>query len=429
MDGITEKVVSVTSVETTSAIYPAENELEGKGWYEGSINVMTGVEEDGPSVYISDDYQLPLGGSSNDISYLYYSIQSGGSFTVKRNNGDILYIDDSCTYGKVVEINNIDILEANPSIKIKIDNLNYGIELYEGHHNELRDATFADGAISYEDGRQISSYTQERSDYIQVLPGTYTYMYPENSSFNVAVYDYGKGFKRFYSSLSGHGTFTVDYYGYIRIVKTRHSNKPYIGEDVITIPKNNLVFTEHKYRRTGTVSAYENTTYSYYFHGSGYIYYYDINLNYLGYYATSENSQTGIASGTITTKPNTRFMRFVVKTEDTSGYIYIQNYDSVFYLDREQYKILNPITTSGERIGIYPLTKKFSDIADETYEEYLIALKEKQANIKTEENRMSVLLGDMLKDGRWQDSNYISGDEKRLYDDALYMHRLLFYVS
>lgn len=166
--------------------------------------------------------------------------------------------------------------------------------------------------------------------------------------------------------------------------------------------------------RSTNLRVWENTLYEYNLPAQTYAVFYTISLAYI-----SNLSLTGASSstGTFTTPPNTRYVRFVSNTIPT-GYVRVNGYDSKFYINDKPYNILTPVTTGGELIGINTLTKKFADLADKTYGEDLVMLRTTQDEIKTRDNALSDSLGDMLKDGRWQDSNYIKGDEKRLYDET-----------
>lgn len=175
--------------------------------------------------------------------------------------------------------------------------------------------------------------------------------------------------------------------------------------------------------RTGTIRVWEDTRYNYDLPDGTFVHYYDVNLRYLGV-----NGLSG--EGSFVTMPQTRYIRFTTNVQQPGGYVHIENYDNVFYINEEQYSILAPVYTDlanvpedQELIGIDPLMKKFADLADKTYEEDLTALRNAQTHIKEQENLLSDSLGDMLKDGRWQDANYIYGDEQRLYKDAMTMFK------
>lgn len=166
--------------------------------------------------------------------------------------------------------------------------------------------------------------------------------------------------------------------------------------------------------RSTNLRVWENTLYEYNLPAQTYAVFYTISLAYISNLSLTGSSGS---TGTFTTPPNTRYVRFVSNTIPT-GYVRVNGYDSKFYINDKPYNILTPVTTGGELIGINTLTKKFADLADKTYGEDLVMLRTTQDEIKTRDNALSDSLGDMLKDGRWQDANYIKGDEKRLYDET-----------
>ena len=171
--------------------------------------------------------------------------------------------------------------------------------------------------------------------------------------------------------------------------------------------------------RSGTIRVYESKQYSYSLPLNSAIYFYDVNLKFLSALSVG-------GTGTFTTPARTRFIRLGSPVQNPNGYVRITNYNTEFYINQEFYTILNPVNPSAdpnELIGINPLMEKFADLADQTYITYLGTLLASQEVITTSTNTLTENLCDMIKDGRWQDSNYVTGDEKRLYDDTMDMLR------
>lgn len=320
--------------------------------------------------------------------------------------------------------------------------------------NELADRLFYPGSIYTDGTEQRADTIYYRTSYIPVNVDLYSYLLPPDST--IYFYDENYDYQRYIyiSDTSEHpslraGTFNVTDSSYIRLVVPNTSTVQYIIEGPVTIvdimddaeierltSESNNILNDRPFvygsmdsngrdsnvdsYRTYSIPAYENTTYEYFLPAKSRVFYYDINLRFISFDSLTD----GEASGTFVTPPNTSYMRFVCGVNDlTNYYVHIQNYDKIFYKDREAYTILDHIKDYGEIIGITPLVKKFADVADDTYSECLPALLDAQEAAKTQENSLASELGDMLKDGRWQDSNYIKGDEKRLYDDAMYMHK------
>ena len=174
---------------------------------------------------------------------------------------------------------------------------------------------------------------------------------------------------------------------------------------------------ENRYR-SNSIRVWENTVYEYDLPANSSCMFYDISLGYIsGLALTSEAGQ-----GVFTTPAQTRYVRIVSSAVPT-GYLRTQGYNTKFYINEKPYIILSGFTGDGELLGINPLTKKFSELSDETYAVDLPALQEAQKQIRLHDASLTDHLGDMLKDGRWQDSSYIVGDEDRLYDDAMDMLR------
>lgn len=68
--------------------------------------------------------------------------------------------------------------------------------------------------------------------------------------------------------------------------------------------------------------------------------------------------------------------------------------------------------------GIEPLMDRFRILVEQIYEIDKPALEEAQAVVTKSENDMNSALGDLLREGYWQKSDYVDGDEDRLYADA-----------
>lgn len=74
--------------------------------------------------------------------------------------------------------------------------------------------------------------------------------------------------------------------------------------------------------------------------------------------------------------------------------------------------------------GIYDLTRDAVAIA-RTLEEHRVAYRDAVTNTNNTENTFAENMGDMLRDGYWQDSSYVVGQELNLYTDALKTHEVM----
>lgn len=134
-------------------------------------------------------------------------------------------------------------------------------------------------------------------------------------------------------------------------------------------------------------------------------------------------------NGTMTTPNNCRFMRFVYNPtannympSDIQKYLNVAalSKDNAFVVDEKEYLILpQPSVGSGELKGIIPLTGKFLATADEAFLSAKVIMEQAQAHVKELESRLVNDLGEMYREGYWQKSDYVDGDEEKLYNDAL----------
>lgn len=83
------------------------------------------------------------------------------------------------------------------------------------------------------------------------------------------------------------------------------------------------------------------------------------------------------------------------------------------------YFILNDIKGSGKLKGIIPFVEDFYNLSELYYTVYIKEIKEYQDASKQLDNSLSDTLGEMLREGYLQKSNYVKGDEEKLYCDGL----------
>ena len=119
------------------------------------------------------------------------------------------------------------------------------------------------------------------------------------------------------------------------------------------------------------------------------------------------------------TPANTNFIRIVCPTKPTENHwLHVKGYDSCFFIDKIQYKILN-CQSEGDRKGIYYLMDKFIELSDRAYLVDLVNLRIAQSYINQANINLASILGDMYREGYWQKNDYVEGDEYKLYVDAL----------
>jgi hypothetical protein len=120
-----------------------------------------------------------------------------------------------------------------------------------------------------------------------------------------------------------------------------------------------------------------------------------------------------------TTPNHTTHVRIVSPTEiQSSNYFRVLNYDKVFFSGNNMYTILDS-TGAGERLGMTYLMDKFIDLAHQAYEVKLPLLQSKQQEITDMNLDLANTLGDIYREGYWQENSYVEGDEAKLYFDSL----------
>ena len=167
------------------------------------------------------------------------------------------------------------------------------------------------------------------------------------------------------------------------------------------------------YNRSYSLPVYPNLTYQF----SG------INGGAKLYFYTLKHDFISCASVTlpraVTIPNNTRYIR-VTSTESLNALdAHIPEYATAVIANDETYYYAGASTGSGLLKGLVPLVDSFWRYADATYITYYDGMSEAQANYAAYENAMKNALGDLIREGDWQDNNYVDGDEQKLYEDAL----------
>lgn len=202
-----------------------------------------------------------------------------------------------------------------------------------------------------------------------------------------------------------------------------------------SISTTGLDISNDEYYRSGYVRVYAGVSHKCNVPADTILYYYDQNKTFLK--RESQPSGEGtfvppVASDipqTIQTvdeyKAEAYWMRIIFKEDDLNGFVngtyyaQLNGYETRFVVNDKLYEVLDDFTGEGEQLGIDPLMPKFGALADETYGTLLDALEAAQNAIKEANLSITDVLGDMLREGYWQDNNYAEGDEDRLYKDAM----------
>lgn len=207
----------------------------------------------------------------------------------------------------------------------------------------------------------------------------------------------------------------------------------YIGDE----RKNGTDMITDRFFRTNYVSIWPNEAYDYRLPEGSFIVLYDANRNYLGY--VDNLHEEGSFSTTVDAKysdvvnpsgyanfKKAEYMKLVVPAEngeaqiDDDSYIHLSGYTNYCFYQDQKYEILSSIThDENEPVGINTLIKQFKELSDELYTEALPRLQDAQQVIKDENAKQVEVLGDIYREGWWQDSSYVEGDEQRMYKDAM----------
>lgn len=192
--------------------------------------------------------------------------------------------------------------------------------------------------------------------------------------------------------------------------------------------------------RSNFIPIWPNETYVYSLpQDTCFIVLYDANRNYLssilnlvsqGEFSTSvETEYSEIVDPHSYAKYKlAKYMKIVVPntaaTEDemkSTYYIRLKEHNKCVFYDEKKYQILEPVTYSEneEPTGINVQLRKFRDLTDKLYNEDIPALNTAQKAIIDANNDQAEVLGDILREGFWQDDSYVQGDEERLYNDCL----------
>ena len=124
------------------------------------------------------------------------------------------------------------------------------------------------------------------------------------------------------------------------------------------------------------------------------------------------------------TDGNMRYARLIVSGQPAdfnvaTHRIYALHWDTGIVIEEKEYLPLSPIEKSGDVKGLIEDYGKFGEYADLVYQTYYGTVKAAQDHVKQLESDMTDSLGDILREGYWQDDSYVDGDESKLYDDAL----------
>lgn len=172
---------------------------------------------------------------------------------------------------------------------------------------------------------------------------------------------------------------------------------------------NNVLVDRGEKHISSNISVYENTQYEASLPAGTKILFFDSNRKLLG--ATN--------TFTFTTPRNTMNIKLVCnQIPSATHFLRVVGFASTFFVKNVMYKVLSA-QPSGERHGITYLMDKFLTDSDDVYITKLSLLKQAQNSLIQAEKNLMESLGDMYREGYWQEPKYAEGDENILYADAL----------
>lgn len=202
--------------------------------------------------------------------------------------------------------------------------------------------------------------------------------------------------------------------------------------DTISFPSENLIadtkFSKGTIKDNGTddtssdtyrsynIDMYSSTPYEYKLPAGSRIFIYDINKLF-----TRVINVSGSGKGTFTTTTHEAMIKITYSEAITPDgyYLRVQGYANKLFADDKMYTLLPNIHGEGVLKGINHLMEMFLDASNEAYMTYLPQLLNAQKHVKDSETELSVMLGDMYREGWWREESYVDGDESKLYEDAL----------
>lgn len=201
--------------------------------------------------------------------------------------------------------------------------------------------------------------------------------------------------------------------------------------------KNGNEYQSDRMYRSNFISVWPNDTYRYKIPENAAVVLYDSNRNYLGYRTLTKGTHTfsttvdleyddSVNPQNLASFKQTRYIKLVipksvgsVDTIKSVCSLCLNGYQNYCFTNDIKYRILSPITPEGDPIGINYLIKQFEILNNKLYTKALLALNAAQQVLADTNANQIKILGDILREGWWQDNSYVAGDEQRMYKDAL----------
>jgi hypothetical protein len=293
----------------------------------------------------------------------------------------------------------------------------------------------------------VYMYGQTRDRLIRGLYEKYVYQVPAGQTLAAGNYFFKSGYDSYWAfttteQLSGGDTLTYDYDdAWVTqkkgTIETTLKPKSYRFDSVSYHPLNNLhdvgfengafdakgESTEqaNSCRTQSHVSVVPSTAYTISGLKSGrtmQVYCYDDKKGFLSLATVSSNS--------FTTPANCVYVRITVNAtkdnfaEQSDVVIRATNIANTIIIEDLNYTWLEAVADNNSAlIGLNECISKFANSADNIYGTLYQELKTAQNEVDKAEQLMISSLGDLYREGWWNDASYVDGDEQKLYDDAL----------
>ena len=183
--------------------------------------------------------------------------------------------------------------------------------------------------------------------------------------------------------------------------------------------------------RSKKVRVLEDEVYDYYLPSGCKAYLYDKELQFIQSINLTgsqfrTNKASGLVDGLDKYVAGAYYLRITVPSNTFDAnihYVRLAGYNisththTKLIVSDKAYIILNNFVGSGKKYGLNDTVKEFTDV-EAGIETAYTNLENAQNEIKKLENEISADLDNIIREGTWQDSNYVEGDEDRLYKDG-----------
>lgn len=220
---------------------------------------------------------------------------------------------------------------------------------------------------------------------------------------------------------------TIDEKGYDALTFPTENTMPsYSDMEYGIIDDSGTEKSNSGYKRTGYINAFGDVVYEYYLPPDAYAVIYNENKKFI------RKIQLNDDGGEFIVNANGYYIRIYYSTNYTKNgltkaqfdqrkaqsRVRVKNYQDKFFANNKMYTILRNTQGIGDIMSLPEQMRKFTVAADDAMT-YLRLLQNAQAVVEEHDLELTNLMGDAMREGTWQESTYVEGDEEKLYDDAM----------